>query len=503
MSSTPIARTEIEIANAEIAQFFEMLREAPVDYAHEQQEFNDQFMPAFAIVCRDGSPAMALEIEFRIYSQYVKRWEEESHFRMVYQAFVPYLRELTQADNIDLQRIRSAGSLAKIEKPRQEPLVFFIIHNESELAHIQSLLRYLEAYTEFRNEIDPINTVVVSLDGLSSGLRARLQTLNVPLISLGDHAPKHPNGYVKMLKLATLCRDNQPDAIVFVSAVMWMASYFAARMASTQIWWAMKYHSFSSPDVDGYLCGSPDGEPRQIGGNHWETAPFGGKDWFVPELSNEASIIRMQLGHWKTVFGSIGREEKLRDPAFLDAVCGVLDANPEAVFLWTGTQRDENIQRFFETRQLSERTQFIGWVNTKLYAQVIDVYLDSFPFPGGYTVYESMAAKKPVVMMRLDYPGVGLQNNASPYYFAEHTEGMSGEVQTLFRKAEDRIYFPVASDKSEYIAFACRFADDPALRSTVGHINAQFVDRYLTNRKGMAAGYTSVIKKFIHKHTVR
>lgn len=440
---------------------------------------------------------MALELEFRLYTEFVKRWEEESHFRMVYQSLVPHLRGLINSARTDLHRIRSSNTKLRSDPNRQIPLVFFIIHMESELAHIQSLLRYLEAYTEFRNELDSINPVVVSLDGSNPGLRARLQSMNVPLVSLGDHTNKQQDGYNKMLNLAELCRENQPEAIIFVSIVMWMTSYFAARMAATQLWWTMKYHSFSSPDVDGYLCGSPDGEPREIGGNQWETAPFGGKDWFAPELMPQASIIRAEMRNWKTVFGSIGREEKLRDPAFLDVVCGVLDANPDAIFLWTGMRRDESIQHFFYTRGLSERTRFIGWVNTKLYAQVIDVYLDSFPFPGGYTVYESMAAKKPVVMMRLDYPGVGLQNNVSRYYFAEHREGIHGEIQTLFRKTEDKIYYPLASDKLEYIAFASRFADDLTLRSIVGSINAQFVDRYLSNPRGMASGYTRAIKKFI------
>jgi hypothetical protein len=503
MSAQPTAQARLKCAYQDITKFFTILKTPPVDYEHEYHKFNEIFMPAFATVCKYASPAVTLDIELRIYNEFIKRWEEESHFRTVYQSLVPHLRGLNEFANRDLQQIQPAGTIPRSDPNRQVALVFFVIHVESELAHIQSLLRYLESYAEFRQGLDPINAVVVSLDGSNSNLRERLKSLNVPLISLSDHAQKHQDGYMKMLNLATICRDKQPDAIIFVSLVIWMTSYFAIRMARTQIWWAMKYHSFSSPDIDGYLCGSPDGEPRHISGNLWETAPFGGKDWFAPELTAIARIIRAEMGNWKTVFGSIGREEKLRDPAFLDVVCGVLDANPSAVFLWTGKSRDESIQNFFETRGLSERTKFIGWVNTKLYAQVIDVYLDSFPFPGGYTVYESMAAKKPVVMMRLDYPGVGLQNNASRYYFSVNTEGINGEIQTLFRKTEDRIYYPLANNNAEYIAFASRFAADPMIREIVGNINAQFVNRFLSDRKGMAAGYTRAIKKLINANNVR
>ena len=38
-----------------------------------------------------------------------------------------------------------------------------------------------------------------------------------------------------------------------------------------------------------------------------------------------------------------------------------------------------------------DRCRFISWVNTALYAQVLDVFLDSFPFTSGHTAFESMA----------------------------------------------------------------------------------------------------------------
>ena len=495
-STRPLAG---EIA-AMVGFFDQLAKSPPTDQAHEQQQFSDVFMPAFAAYCEHGSPAVALDIEQLLYLNYVKRWEAEAHFRVTYEALVPSLRLLADRAGPDLARLGKRPVATLPRKEGEPPLVFFLIHVESGLAHIQSLLRYLESMREFGADLLPLQPVVVSLDGADPSLRQRLKALQVPLVALGDHEPKQANAYVKLIKLAALCHDHQPQAIVFVSLVMWMASFFAARLAKTQVWWAMKYHAFSSPDIDGYMCGSPDGQPRTLGGNHWETSPFGGSDWFAPELRAEAAAERSRLGQWKTVFGSIGREEKLRDPAFLDAVCGVLEANPDAVFLWTGSRQDPVIRSFFATRGLEERTRFIGWVNTRLYAQVIDVYLDSFPFPGGYTVYEAMAARRPVVMMKLAYPSVGLQNNASPYYFADNpTDAVSADVQALFRKADDPIYYPVAESREDYIAYATRFAREPELHAEVGRINAEFVERFMSNRQGMAAGYHRALHKFIHQ----
>ncbi len=497
---TPPAQALAHEMAAMVAFFDQLAKTPPTDQAHEQQQFTDVFLPAFAAYCEQGSPAVALDIEQLIYLNYVKRWEAEAHFRQTYAALVPPLRRVAERAAPDLARLSERPISAPARRDDAPPLVFFVIHVESGLAHIQSLLRYLESMREFAADLPPLQPVVVSLDGADAGLRQRLKALQVPLVALGDHEPRTAKAYVKLIKFAALCHDHQPQAIVFVSLVMWMASFFAARLAKTQVWWAMKYHAFSSPDIDGYMCGSPDGQPRTLGGNHWETSPFGGSDWFASELRAEAAAERARLGPWKTVFGSIGREEKLRDPAFLDAVCGVLEANPESVFLWTGARQDAVIQSFFAARGLAERTRFIGWVNTRLYAQVIDVYLDSFPFPGGYTVYEAMAARRPVVMMKLAYPSVGLQNNASPYYFAtDAAEGVSADVQALFRKADGPIYYPVAANRDDYIAYASRFAQEPSLHAEVGRINAEFVERFMSNRQGMAAGYHHALHKFIHQ----
>ena len=490
-------------AKAAISDFFALLQKPPVNQEEEHSQFMTMFLPSFSVICEHESPAIVLQIEQMLYVNYVKRWETESHFRAIYQEISPHLRKTAFSASSDLARIDNKFLGRPNELNTADPLVFFIVHVESELAHVQSLLRYLEAYQEFKAELEPVRPVVISLDGSDAPLRLRLKRLGIPLISLGDKEPRNENGYIKLLKLVTLCRHNQPQAIVFVSLVLWMASFFAVRLAKAQIWWAMKYHAYTTPDIDGYICGSPDGEPRQLGGNHWETAPFGGSDWFAPELVNAANQIRSELGTWKTIFGSIGREEKLRDPAFLDTVCSVLEANPDSLFLWTGKHQDEGIQRFFDARGLSARSKFIGWVNTRLYSQVIDVYLDSFPFPGGYTVYESMAAKKPIVMMKLDYPSVGLQNNVSPYYFSDNTDGMNGDIQALFRKNQESIFYPVATDKSSYIAYASRFATDHELSTCVGDINAQFVEKYMSNRKGMAAGYTRGIRKIIENQSAR
>jgi predicted O-linked N-acetylglucosamine transferase (SPINDLY family) len=47
-------------------------------------------------------------------------------------------------------------------------------------------------------------------------------------------------------------------------------------------------------------------------------------------------------------------------------------------------------------------TEYIGWVDTSLWAQVIDVFLDTWPFGSGHTAWEAIAANKHFVSMEAD-----------------------------------------------------------------------------------------------------
>jgi len=65
---------------------------------------------------------------------------------------------------------------------------------------------------------------------------------------------------------------------------------------------------------------------------------------------------------------------------------------------------------------------FVGWVNTRLYAQVIDIFIDSSPFPCGLTLYEAMAAGKAFILW--DTPAN--RKNGVAGFILSAKEGASG-----------------------------------------------------------------------------
>jgi predicted O-linked N-acetylglucosamine transferase (SPINDLY family) len=303
-----------------------------------------------------------------------------------------------------------------------------------------------------------------------------------------------PLGSDSAAALATLRKriaEEGIDVLAWISLAVMLPFAFAMRLAPRQVWWAMKYHALDLPEIDDYLTGGGETGIHMIQGRPWRVGPVVAAKWFFPELSAEARRVRESLGARGIVYGSFGRAEKLNSPPFLDAVVEILRGEPEAMFLWTGRAHHPGIQRHFEAAGVADRCRFIGWVNTKLYAQVIDVFLDSFPFPGGFTLYEAMAAEKPAVLyasVESEHGGinaiVGTPLASDPS--ASHEAALA---HAIFRPAGERSLYLRASNPREYVDYALALARDPALRARAGRAAREFIEKMMTDRRRAANIY--------------
>lgn len=114
------------------------------------------------------------------------------------------------------------------------------------------------------------------------------------------------------------------DALVWISVALYMPFAFGMRLARKQIWWAMKYHSINLPTIDGYVTGYSISRQKIIDGKSWRTSCYGVKDWFDPNVTQQALRIKKEFGAGKTILGSFGREEKLNNKNFIESVCNIL-----------------------------------------------------------------------------------------------------------------------------------------------------------------------------------
>lgn len=134
---------------------------------------------------------------------------------------------------------------------------------------------------------------------------------------------------------------------------------------------------------------------------------------------------------------------------------------------------------------VAERCHFIGWVDTKLYAHVLDVFLDSFPFPCGFTLYETMAAAKPVVVFAsAEADETGVYALVNP--LLSGIAGTAQKIQTARMIFAGGKLFYCARDPAQYVELALKLANDADARHAVGAANQSFVRALLSDRSHMA-----------------
>jgi glycosyltransferase involved in cell wall biosynthesis len=182
------------------------------------------------------------------------------------------------------------------------------------------------------------------------------------------------------------------------------------------------------------------------------------------------------------VLACIGREEKMLDPAYIDAIGRVLDACPDARFMWAGRSAESpDVSALLRQRGIRDKCRFVGWLSdTKVAAQAMDIYADSFPFASGHTAYEAMAAGKPVVVLKT--PEAIESSTATaivPLY-----DGAIGTVadqeftRRLFTDADGASLWPYVDTADLYVELIIGLVRDPGRRARAGAACRACVERF-------------------------
>lgn len=275
-------------------------------------------------------------------------------------------------------------------------------------------------------------------------------------------------------------------AMVFVSVVQGVPFAVTMTVAPKHIWWAHKWHGLELDGLD-YIDGChPFQDEVEIDGRRWRSTYTA-----LPELLDTAQTERArtirETFDGNILFGWMGREEKLT-PEYAIAVASILKAVPGSGFVYTAKNPDHPFRDWMGAAGMGERIQCVGWVNTRLWAQVLDVYLDTFPFQSGHCAYEAMAASKPVVWLH------------DPVMAEE--QSASGLVESLWYGTEgSQTLYPLApwvATADAYVDRAVTLANDPNLRERMGTANRLFLNRFMRDEKRMAESVSSAILEIVH-----
>jgi hypothetical protein len=472
---TQLPRTADEPATSAILRLLDFHKNAPSAWL--EAVFTRLVWPWMRRALDAGRYGLALMLETHAYGAYVLHKESGHHFREAMGVWTDAMREAGRNAAEVLPALPPSG-------PASLPAVAFYLHSRSVLGHTQILVEFLEAHAKLERPM--IRPHVFVRAAAVAELRERLAAIAVPCHELEkDPSDGGERDFHALLRLREQIAAQQIGAVVWVSVALHMAFAFSLRVAPVQIWWAMKYHSLEFPEIDGYLTNQSAGSTKQVEGKLWRSAPLASQDWYRPQLELKAAEIRALYGQHALLFGCIGREEKINSAPFLRTVARILQACPQAGFLWSGRERSSAIQSALESLGVAARCHYIGWVDTKLYAQVLDIFLDSFPFPCGFTLYEAMAAAKPVVVFAsAEAAETGIYGLLAP--LLSGIVGTEAEVQAAKRLFRGGELFYCAHDEQAYAAHALMLANDEHARHEAAAVNRAFVQEFLSDGARMA-----------------
>ena len=457
--------------------------------------FETLLVPFLAEMLRRRDMDHALKLESLIYECYVKPTETEAHFAWCMERIAPLFTRAAHGWRDELPALPQPS----LEAPYK---VGFFIHNASTLAHIEVLLNTLKGYRMLDEQ--PFEPTVYCFGGKSPPMEQALAALGVRLVMLNERFPETQcSNWQRLLRFRELISQEGVQEVVWVSLVTMLPLAFGLRIAPVQTWFAMKYRNFSNEDIDGYVSGSALSRFGLIGGRRWRTAMLGVDDWYDPTAEAQAAQLRAALGDWVVVM-TLARTEKMQDPAYLQALAAILVAHPEAIFLWAGREEDPKVVAAFKAAGVLDRTRFIGWVDTRLYAQVADVFLDTFPFPCGFTLFQAMAAGKPVLIY--DSPEAaqtGLWNFIKP--LLEDGEGTAeerAELRTFIGDDADPL-IAVARSPEDYVTRAGQLIGDVEARARAGAAARRFMARYFSDPRVMGSSLADHFVDLIEERRAR
>jgi glycosyltransferase involved in cell wall biosynthesis len=423
---------------------------------------------------------VAIVLEGQAYDDHTKRAESQQRFKATVGHWVPQLSAAVREAHGQVWAPHTHW------RPEPKRRVALFVYTASMLAHVAVLIETLTAVA--RVGMGPYEFTVFVLGAKHAGMHDAFTKAGVHVRYLEEACPGG-SLFQRLQALQQILRQENFAMCWWISLIVMMAVAYPLRLAPLQGWWAMKYHACDIPEIDAHLAMENVVTQKRMDGVDWRTLGTASLDWLGPRRPDEAQALRARYPEDAIIAASIGREEKLDSPDFVNAIAALLKRHRNLVFLWTGRVQLPSIQSVFEREGVAERTHFVGWVDTKLYAQAIDLFLDSFPFPCGFTLKEAMAAGKGAVMFRSEESlETGVPGAITPVLEKTSSAPAStyDTLKSVFSDARDFDLYFCASSPEEYVEMASRLIDDAELRKRAGQANQRFIETFLSSPEAEA-----------------
>ena len=436
---------------------------------------NEIILPLLKSALAKKQYQIALGLESELCKVYLKSNETEEHYNSAVALWAPMMENAGRAFYHN-QAIPS--------KINDVPKVGFFIHVASSLAHIKLMYSALEG----ASKISPrqFSPIVYIFNGYDEKLSSDLDQIGVETVWLSQEVA--PNELNRLIWLRERMQKDQITACVWVSVIDYMAFAFSMRLAPVQIWWTAKFHPNCFNNVDGYItCHNTGDYNVHFFGREWLTIPIGFCDLHDDSLIEPAKDIRNKFNRFDIILGTLAREEKIASSDFLSTIVKILKNNPNTIWLYTGREDHPMIRKYLDAANVRAQSKFIGWVNTKLYAKVIDIFADTWPLGSGLVGTQAMICGKPYVFYHgYSTPEEGrkglmgalgmpvLQNN-------QENNSTTIKLNQIFKMSENEKLLLNANSPDEYAVMVEKLIRNPDFRKDCGNAYKDYVETLSAN----------------------
>ena len=393
---------------------------------------------------QQGSMDVALNVENMIYASFVRTKETEEHY---FECFSQWTSGFQQA--------AQKSGLGALPATCKSNALCFVLQSAVLLGHTQVMLRVID---EWRGAGIEADITVAALGAVDPAFVQQLECRNIQFIHYcGNNLAQGPAPAQAILQLRKDLATRKIGTAVWVSVPTWASYALSLPLASNQIFWSLKLHPVYLDHVRVHVCGGHEAEVyRQYNGNSWTVCPFPLTVALKDNTTEGLADIRNRFPPGAVLLGSLAREEKFNSPGFLSAVGAILSRNQQCHFLWTGRAAPPAVVEAFKLYGIEDRCHFIGWVDTNLYAEALDVFLETFPFGCGVTGFQAMGHATPL-----------LSYKATDTLFGYQLQG-GLESATLSRQQAEGLDILTAVDPFHYVELAQRLIDDVIFRQQTG-----------------------------------
>ena len=301
---------------------------------------------------------------------------------------------------------------------KEPPLVAFIVDGAiSGGSGLDLLIKILEQVAQaWKNNLSPVVYTVVAANPI---LVSKCAEWGIRIVDFDVQRNIPCANDDLTARLTSIRKQSSQDgvsvAIYFSTSEGLVCLASSIGLAPIQVYLTMGFCSLNVSRINAYIaCASLNRGTKVIRGRLWRTLPLPFPDPFPAENSPKAlaqlaegAAIRKRLRHtYSTILGTLARPEKF-DEEFVTIIARILTEIPGRRFCGLGCQRRSRHDitvwlDMFATHGIAGRCVFMGWVDTKIFARVLDVHLDCFGLPTALTMAETFSAGTAYLMRRGD-----------------------------------------------------------------------------------------------------